>query len=139
MNSLWTQPDSPQRHDQIHLRIPIPLNRPKKETKDTVEVSLGSRNRTYLCTGGGQQFVRTYSKQVYGIMADQIIRTAVETEFEYDKSGKAVLFRKKSLLSTTIRQPSPRISSFSWASAPHAAFGNSGGAPQMLEYTQCVE
>ena len=43
--------------------------------------------RTYIVTGGGQDFVRLYSQQVYGIPPEQIVGTATGTEFGYDKDG----------------------------------------------------
>ena len=47
--------------------------------------------RTYIVTGGGQDFVRLYSQQVYGIPPEQIVGTATGTEFGYDKDGKPFL------------------------------------------------
>lgn len=48
--------------------------------------------RTYIVTGGGQEFVRTYSQQVYGVPKDQVIGSAAETEYSYDQNGKAILW-----------------------------------------------
>ena len=38
--------------------------------------------RTYIVTGGGQEFVRTYSQQVYGIPPEQVVGSSIVTEFE---------------------------------------------------------
>ena len=54
--------------------------------------------RTYIVTGGGQEFVRTYSQAVYGIPQEQVIGSAVETQYTYDKNGQPVLMRKKDVL-----------------------------------------
>ena len=35
--------------------------------------------RTYIVTGGGQDFVRVYSRQVYGIPPEQVIGSALDT------------------------------------------------------------
>ena len=43
--------------------------------------------RTYIVTGGGQEFVRTYSQPVYGIPQEQVIGSALETQYTYDKQG----------------------------------------------------
>jgi phosphoserine phosphatase len=44
--------------------------------------------KTYIVTGGGQDFVRAYSRRVYGIPLHQIIGSALETQYE-SKTGKA--------------------------------------------------
>ena len=36
--------------------------------------------RTYIVTGGGQDFVRVYSNRVYGIPPEQVVGTAVGTK-----------------------------------------------------------
>ena len=85
--------------------------------------------RTYFVTGGGQDFVRVYAEQVYGIPSEQVVGSASATQFGYDKSGKAVLTKvPKLLLMEGIHLVIGR--------RPVAAFGNSIGDKQMLEYTQ---
>ena len=37
--------------------------------------------KTYIVTGGGQDFVRVYSEQVYGIPPEQVVGTAGGTKF----------------------------------------------------------
>ena len=44
--------------------------------------------RTYIVTGGGQDFVRAYAEQVYGVPPEQIVGTAGGTEYEYAKDGR---------------------------------------------------
>ena len=44
--------------------------------------------RTYIVTGGGQDFVRVYSEKVYGIPPEQVVGTAGRTTYSYDKDGK---------------------------------------------------
>ena len=43
--------------------------------------------RTYIVTGGGQEFVRVYAQQVYGIPPEQIIGSALAVQYTYDKDG----------------------------------------------------
>src|SRR4030095_12761608 len=50
-----------------------------------------SRYKTYIVTGGGQDFVRVYSERVYGIPPEQVVGTAGGTKFGYDKHGKPFL------------------------------------------------
>ena len=43
--------------------------------------------RTYIVTGGGQDFVRAYAQQVYGIPPEQIIGSAIETQVHIQQGG----------------------------------------------------
>jgi hypothetical protein len=95
--------------------------------------------RTYMVTGGGPIFVRTYSQQVYGIPPEQVIGSAPETQFEYDKDGRAILVRKARILLDNNNGGKPQDIFLFLGKRPHAAFGNSTGDQQMLEYTQGVE
>src|SRR5262245_41214062 len=44
--------------------------------------------KTYIVTGGGQDFARMGSEKVYGIPPEQVVGTASVTKFEYDKEGR---------------------------------------------------
>ena len=44
--------------------------------------------KTYIVTGGGQDFVRTYAKQVYGIPPEQVVGSALDTQYAYNKEGQ---------------------------------------------------
>ena len=46
--------------------------------------------KTYIVTGGGQDFVRVYSERVYGIPPEQVVGTAGATKFAYAKDGKPI-------------------------------------------------
>ena len=94
--------------------------------------------RTYIVTGGGQEFVRTYSQQVYDIPPDQVIGSALETQYGYDKDGKAILSRRAKMLLDNNNQGKAQDIYLFIGKRPHAAFGNSTGDQQMLEYTQGV-
>jgi hypothetical protein len=92
--------------------------------------------RTYIVTGGGQDFVRTYSEAVYGIPPEQIVGSAVATEYTYDKAGAGVLVRPPKLLLNNNFSGKPEDIYLFIGRHPQAAFGNSTGDQQMLEYTQ---
>ncbi|MFY9646237.1 MAG: HAD family hydrolase [Terriglobales bacterium] len=94
--------------------------------------------RTYIVTGGGQEFVRAYSQQVYGIPTDEVIGSALETQYGYDKDGRAILSRRAKLLLDNNNQGKAQDIYLFLGKRPHAAFGNSTGDQQMLEYTQGV-
>jgi hypothetical protein len=95
--------------------------------------------RTNMVTGGGQDFVRAYSAQVYGIPPEQVIGSALVTKFTYDKEGKGVLMRIPKLLLNTNFSGKPEGIYLFAGQRPQAAFGNSTGDRQMLEYTQAGE
>ena len=94
--------------------------------------------RTYIVTGGGQIFVRTYSQRVYGVPPEQVIGSALKTEYRYDKDGKPILMRTKSILLNNNNAGKAEDIYLFIGKRPHAAFGNSTGDQQMLEYTQGV-
>jgi phosphoglycolate phosphatase-like HAD superfamily hydrolase len=53
---------------------------------------------TYIVTGGGQDFVRVYSEEVYGIPPEQVVGTAGATSYGYDKNGRPFLTKDSKLL-----------------------------------------
>jgi phosphoserine phosphatase len=92
--------------------------------------------RTYIVTGGGQDFVRTYSDDVYGVMLDQVIGSALETQYTYDQAGNSVLMRTPKLVLNNDLSGKPEDIYLFLGQRPQAALGNSAGDRQMLEYTQ---
>ena len=54
--------------------------------------------RTYIVTGGGQDFVRVYAEEVYGIPPEQVVGTSFGINYGYDKDGRPVLTREPKLL-----------------------------------------
>ena len=54
--------------------------------------------KTFIVTGGGQDFVRQYSEKVYGIPPEQVVGTAGATKYGYDKAGKPFLTKEPKLL-----------------------------------------
>jgi phosphoglycolate phosphatase-like HAD superfamily hydrolase len=91
--------------------------------------------KTYIVTGGGQEFVRAYAQAVYGIPPEQIIGTAVEVEYTYDKAGQGVLMRPPKMLLNNNFSGKPEDIYLFTGRHSKAAFGNSTGDQQMLEYT----
>jgi phosphoglycolate phosphatase-like HAD superfamily hydrolase len=91
--------------------------------------------RTYIVTGGGQDFVRVYSEQTYGIPPEQVVGTAGGTKYGYAKDGKPFLTKEPKLLLNDNDAGKPEGIHLMIGRRPHAAFGNSTGDRQMLEYT----
>ena len=92
--------------------------------------------KTFIVTGGGQDFVRVYSERVYGIPPDQVVGTAGGTTYGYDKDGKPFLTKDPKLLLNDDNAGKPEGIHLLIGLRPYAAFGNSTGDRQMLEYTQ---
>jgi phosphoserine phosphatase len=92
--------------------------------------------KTYIVTGGGQDFVRVYSNEVYGIPPEQVVGTAAGTKYGYDKDGKPFLTKEPKLLLNDNDAGKPEGIHLMIGRRPYAAFGNSTGDRQMLEYTK---
>lgn len=92
--------------------------------------------RTYFVTGGGQDFVRMYSEQVYGVPPEQVVGSAGATRFGYDKTGRPILTKVAKLLLNDDNAGKPEGIHLMIGRRPYAAFGNSTGDRQMLEYTK---
>jgi len=92
--------------------------------------------KTYIVTGGGQDFVRVYADQVYGISPEQVVGTAGGTKYGYGKDGKPFLTREPKLLLNDNNAGKPEGIHLMIGRRPHIAFGNSTGDQQMLEYTK---
>jgi phosphoglycolate phosphatase-like HAD superfamily hydrolase len=91
--------------------------------------------KTYIVTGGGQDFVRVYSQRVYGIPPEQVVGTMGGTKFGYDKNGKPFLTKEPRLLLNDDKAGKPEGIHLMIGRRPYAAFGNSDGDREMLEYT----
>jgi hypothetical protein len=91
--------------------------------------------KTYIVTGGGQEFVRTYSDKVYGVPPEQVVGSSILTKYEYD-NGKLVLLREPKVFFIDDKTGKPVGINLFIGKRPYAAFGNSTGDREMLEWTQ---
>jgi phosphoserine phosphatase len=91
--------------------------------------------RTYIVTGGGQDFVRAYSERVYGIPVEQVVGTMFDLSFKPGADGKHVLVREPKLLLSDDNGGKPEGIHLVIGRRPHFAFGNTPGDQQMLQYT----
>ena len=89
--------------------------------------------KTYIVTGGGQDFVRVYAEKVYGIPPEQVVGTAGGTKYGYAKDGKPFLTKEPKLLLNDNNAGKPEGIHLMIGRRPYAAFGNSTGDRQMLE------
>jgi hypothetical protein len=95
--------------------------------------------KTYIVTGGGQDFVRAYAERVYGIPPEQVVGTAGGTKYGYAKDGRPILTKEPKLLLNDNNAGKPEGIHLMIGRRPYAAFGNSTGDRQMLEYTKAGE
>jgi phosphoserine phosphatase len=91
--------------------------------------------KTFIVSGGGIEFMRPWTEQVYGIPPEQIIGSSVKTKFEL-RDGKPVLVRLSELNFNDDKADKPVGINQHIGRRPIAAFGNSRGDKEMLEYTQ---
>ncbi len=90
--------------------------------------------RTYIVTGGGQEFVRVYSERVYGVPVEQVIGSSVATKYD-DQDGKPVLMREPKVFFINDKAGKAIGINLFIGKRPYAAFGNSDGDREMLEWT----
>jgi phosphoglycolate phosphatase-like HAD superfamily hydrolase len=102
---------------------------------EVLQYMRGNGYKTYIVTGGGQDFVRAYSERIYGIPPEQVVGTMGGTRFGYDKDGKPFLTKEPKLLLNDDKAGKPQGIHLMIGRRPRAAFGNSDGDRQMLEYT----
>jgi hypothetical protein len=95
--------------------------------------------KTYIVTGFGQDFVRLYSQQVYGIPPEQVVGSALAVKYDYAKDGKPILVKEPKLMLNDNDAGKPEGIHLMIGRRPNAAFGNSTGDQQMLEYTGAGE
>jgi phosphoglycolate phosphatase-like HAD superfamily hydrolase len=91
--------------------------------------------KTFIVTGGGQDFVRVYSEATYGIPPEQVVGTAEGVKFGYDEDGKPALTKEPKLLLNDDNAGKPEGIHLMIGRRPVIAFGNSIGDREMLEYT----
>jgi phosphoglycolate phosphatase-like HAD superfamily hydrolase len=91
--------------------------------------------KTYIVTGGGQDFVRVYAEKVYGIPPEQVVGTAGGTKYGYGPDGKPFLTKEPKLLLNDNNAGKVEGIHLMIGRRPYAAFGNSTGDRQMLEWT----
>ena len=91
--------------------------------------------KTYIVTGFGQDFVRLYSQQVYGIPPEQVVGSALAVKYGYAKDGNPVLIKEPKIMLNDNDAGKPEGIHLMIGRRPNASFGNSTGDQQMLEYT----
>ena len=90
--------------------------------------------KTYIVSGGGIEFMRPWTEKIYGIAPEQVVGSSIKTKFEVVE-GKPDLMRLPEINFIDDKEGKPVGINQYIGRRPVAAFGNSDGDQQMLEWT----
>src|SRR5436305_12552694 len=91
--------------------------------------------KNFIVSGGGIEFMRPWADKAYGIPPEQVVGSSIKTKFEM-RDGKPVLMRLPEINFVDDKAGKPVGINSHIGRRPIAAFGNSDGDEQMLEWTQ---
>ena len=91
--------------------------------------------KTFIVSGGGIEFMRPWTEKVYGVPPEQVVGSSIKTQYEV-RDGKPVLVRLPAINFVDDKVGKPVGINSHIGRRPIAAFGNSDGDRQMLEWTQ---
>ncbi len=118
------------RHPQLQRRYTELVFQPMLELLDYLRANAF---KTFIVSGGGIEFIRTFSERVYGVPPEQVIGSSIVTKLE-TLEGCPVLIRQPQLNFLDDREGKPVAINQHIGRRPIAAFGNSDGDLQMLEW-----
>jgi phosphoserine phosphatase len=90
--------------------------------------------KTFIVSGGGIEFMRPWAERVYGIPPEQVVGSSIKTKLEM-RDGKPVLVRLPEIGFVDDKAGKPVGIQMHIGRRPIAAFGNSDGDLQMLQWT----
>lgn len=91
--------------------------------------------KIYIVSGGGVEFIRPWANKVYGIPPEHIIGSSIKTQYKMIE-GKPVLLRLDKVNFINDKSGKPIGINQVIGRKPIAAFGNSDGDKEMLEWTE---
>lgn len=91
--------------------------------------------KTFIVSGGGIEFMRPWTEKIYGIPPEQVVGSSIRTKYEM-RDGKPVLMRLPEINFIDDKSGKPVGINEHIGRRPIAAFGNSVGDREMLEWTQ---
>ena len=94
--------------------------------------------RVYIVSGGGQEFIRAYSEDVYGVPPEQVVGSSILTKYEMRDGGPVLMREPKPFFVDDGPGKAVGINLFI-GKRPQIAFGNSNGDREMLEWTTAGE
>jgi hypothetical protein len=90
--------------------------------------------KTFIVSGGGVEFMRPWTERVYGIPPQQVVGSSIKTRFEM-RDGRPTIFRLPQINFIDDKTGKPIGINEYIGRRPIAAFGNSDGDLEMLQYT----
>lgn len=90
--------------------------------------------KTFIVSGGGIEFMRPWTEDIYGIPPEQVVGSSIRTKFEF-RGEKPVLVRLPELNFIDDKAGKPVGINHHIGRRPVAAFGNSDGDLEMLQWT----
>jgi phosphoglycolate phosphatase-like HAD superfamily hydrolase len=90
--------------------------------------------KTYIVSGGGVEFIRVFAEQVYGIPPEQVIGSSGKQALQY-RDGKPLIVKLPAVDFIDDKEGKPLAIQKAIGRRPIAAFGNSDGDLQMLQWT----
>lgn len=90
--------------------------------------------KTYIVSGGGSEFIRAFAERVYGVPPDMVIGSTIVTKFAV-RDGEPMLLREPKINFIDDRAGKPVGINEYLGRRPIAAFGNSDGDFEMLQWT----
>ncbi len=93
-----------------------------------------NRFKTYIVSGGGQDFMRPWTEMVYGIPPEQVVGTSLKTKVE-SRNGKPEIVLMPEINLDSNNEGKPIGINQNIGRRPIAAFGNSDGDLPMLQWT----
>src|SRR5206468_4911132 len=90
--------------------------------------------KTFIVSGGGIEFMRPWTERIYGVPPDQVVGSSIKTQFEM-RHGRPGLFRLPEIHFVDDKAGKPVGINEHIGRRPIAAFGNSDGHLEMLQWT----
>jgi hypothetical protein len=90
--------------------------------------------KTFIVSGGGVEFMRPWTEKAYGVPPEQVVGSSIKTKFQM-RDGSPVLFRLPEVNFIDDKTGKPVGINEAIGRRPIAAFGNSDGDLEMLQWT----
>jgi haloacid dehalogenase-like hydrolase len=90
--------------------------------------------KTFIVSGGGIEFMRPWTERIYGVPPEQVVGSSIKTRFEL-RDGRPILFRLPEINFIDDKAGKPVGINGHIGRRPIAAFGNSDGDLEMLQWT----
>jgi len=119
------------RHPTLNRPYTELTYQPMRELLDHLEANGFS---TWIVSGGGVEFMRAFSQEIYGIPPEHVIGSSIKTRYEV-RDGKPVIVRLPEIEFVDDKEGKPVGIHKAIGKRPIMAFGNSDGDFQMLEWT----